>query len=259
MRDLKPTIALCAIGIVAVLLAMSYSVFKPPAPASGPIQAVPLVLTTVLPASVMPPLTDTPISVAQTTPFTPTLERLPTSTPSVITAVIVPAESTVQFSVDELLNGKPNTVIGKTREVAGEIAVDPSEPAKSQVGTITVNARTLVTDNDFRNRAIQNRILTTAQFEFITFTPTGITSLPNRIEIGHPFSFMLSGNLTIRDVTRAVTFETTVTAASQTRLEGKARATVAYADYHLSIPQVRQVASIGDHVVIQIDFVAAAK
>jgi polyisoprenoid-binding protein YceI len=64
--------------------------------------------------------------------------------------------------------------------------------------------------------------------------------------------------LTIRDVTRDVTFDVTVTPTAETRLEGTATTTIRYADYGITIPQVRQVASVAEEVRLEIDFVAAA-
>jgi polyisoprenoid-binding protein YceI len=80
--------------------------------------------------------------------------------------------STVRFTLDEILRGEPATVVGTGSQVSGEIAIDFNQPANSEIGVILVNARMLVTDNDFRNRAINNSILETGKYEFITFTPT---------------------------------------------------------------------------------------
>lgn len=119
-----------------------------------------------------------------------------------------------------------------------------------------MNARTLTTDNDFRNRAIKNRILSTDQYEFITFTPTQITGLPATGAVGETYSFQIVGDLTIRDVTKAVTFDVTATPLSETRLQGTAQTTIRYADWGIVIPQVRQVASVSDDVRLELDFVA---
>lgn len=171
---------------------------------------------------------------------------------------IVPEESQVRFVIDEVLNNAPTTVVGVTNQVAGQIAVDPSDPTRSRVGVIQVNARTLATDNDFRNRAIANRILTTDQYEFITFEPTTISGLPSAGEVGQPYSFQLTGDLTIRDVTREVTFDVTVTPVAADRIEGTAVSTVRYADFGLTIPSVPSVASVEDEVRLELEFVATA-
>jgi polyisoprenoid-binding protein YceI len=122
---------------------------------------------------------------------------------------------------------------------------------------IQVDARALTTDSDFRNRAIKNQILETDQYEYITFTPTNIIRLPQDGAVGKPYTFQIVGDLTIRDVTKPVTFEVTATAAAASRIEGTAT-TIAYADYGISIPQVRQVARVADQVRLELDFVAVA-
>src|SRR5687767_159691 len=81
---------------------------------------------------------------------------------------IVPGQSQVRFSIFEELNRQPKTVVGLTDQVAGQVAVDLGDLSKTQVGVIQVNARTLATDSDRRDRAIRNFILNTDRYEFIT-------------------------------------------------------------------------------------------
>jgi polyisoprenoid-binding protein YceI len=147
-------------------------------------------------------------------------------------------------------------VIGTTNQVSGEIAVDYTSPGETKVGTILVNARSLVTDNDFRNRAINNEILETREYEFITFTPTMISGFPDSPNLGEEISFQITGDLTIRDITRQVTFDVTATAQSETRMVGSASSVVARADFDLEIPSVPSVADVDENVRLEIDFVA---
>ena len=171
---------------------------------------------------------------------------------------ILQNQSVVRFTLHEVLRGNPTTVIGATDQVAGEIAVDFENPSDSKVGAILINARTLKTDNDFRNRAINNEILDTGTYEFITFTPTAISGFPENPQLGEAFTFQLTGDLTIRDITNPVTFDMTVTAASENLLEGYGSATVARADYGLKIPNVPNVADVDEEVLLEIEFVASA-
>ena len=169
------------------------------------------------------------------------------------------AESEVRFTLNEVLSGVPTTVIGTTDQVAGEIAINLANPANSTVGVILVNARTLATDNNFRNRAIKNEILQTDEYEFVRFTPTAITGFPENPVVGETLKFQITGDLTIRDITNPVTFDVTATAVSETRLEGSASAMVARADYDLKIPNVPRVANVDEEVLLEIDFVAVPK
>jgi polyisoprenoid-binding protein YceI len=166
--------------------------------------------------------------------------------------------SEVRFIINEELMGQPTTVIGETDQVAGDIAVDFENPANSEIGTIRINMRDIATDNEFRNRALRSQILLTNEFEFAEFTATSISGLPETVTIGQAFDFSITGNLTVRGVTREVTFNTTVTPVSETEITGTARAEVLYADFQMTIPDVPSVANVTDEVQLEIDFSATA-
>ncbi|MCB8983967.1 MAG: YceI family protein [Ardenticatenaceae bacterium] len=179
-----------------------------------------------------------------------------TSGPRLFT--ISPDDSEVNFTLDEDLRGLRNTVVGTTNQVAGEVAIDLNDLSTAQVGVLQINARTLATDNNFRNRAIQNEILETGTYEFITFTPTAVNGLPASAAVGEEVSFTIDGDLTIRDVTQPVTFAVTATAVSDSQITGTATAVVSRTDYNLNIPQVPNVANVEDEVELTINFVANA-
>ncbi|MEZ4590323.1 MAG: YceI family protein [Chloroflexota bacterium] len=164
--------------------------------------------------------------------------------------------SEVRFELDEDLRGNRITVVGITNQVAGQMALDLSDLSTAQVGEIQINARTLATDNNFRNRAIQNEILDTGDYEFITFTPTAVTGLPASATVGEFIQFTIEGELTIRDVTETVTFEVTATAVTETAIQGTATATVLRDAYGLNIPEVPNVANVENEVDLIINFVA---
>ncbi|MDX2140556.1 MAG: YceI family protein [Chloroflexota bacterium] len=171
---------------------------------------------------------------------------------------IVQDESEARFLLDEDLRGERITVVGATDQVAGQIAVDFANPAASTVGTIRINARGLATDQEFRNRAIRTAILQTGDYEFIEFVPTAVNGLPASVTIGTPFSFQIVGDLTIRNITQSVTFETTVTPVSETRIEGLATTLVTLEQYQLTIPEVPSVANVEDEIELELQFVATA-
>ena len=68
----------------------------------------------------------------------------------------------------------------------------------------------------------------------------------------------MTGDLTVRDITRETTFQVTVTPVSETRLEGIAEAIVLRSDFDLNIPSVPNVANVSDEVRLEIEFVALA-
>jgi len=177
---------------------------------------------------------------------------------NVVVFNIVPDSSEVRFILNEVLRGSPNTVTGRTNQVAGQIGVDFTTPANSQVGEIKIDARALTTDNELRNRAIRGQILQSSQdqFEFITFKPTSITGLPDTVTVGQPITFQIAGDLTIRDITKPATFDVIVTPASKTQISGSANATIQRSDYNLTIPTAPGVADVDQAVRLEMDFVA---
>lgn len=169
---------------------------------------------------------------------------------------IVPDESGARFNIDEVLRGDPIAVVGATDQIGGQLAINPADLSATQVGVIQVNARTLATDNNFRNRAIKNRILLTDDYEFITFNPSDVIGLPESGEVGETYTFQVEGDLTVTDVTRPVIFDVTATATSGTRIEATATTAFLYTDFALSIPDSPSVDTVDDEVRLEIDFVA---
>lgn len=196
----------------------------------------------------------------------PTAE--PTSAPTVEAAVpeaaartlyrIAPGNSLVMFALQEDLRGVRTDVVGQTTEVAGDIIVDFANPSASEIGVIRINARTLATDNDFRNRALRSNILQSANdaYEFIEFRPTSLVGLPDSVSVGETYTFNIIGDLTITGVTQEATFTTYVTVDSETQIRGTATATAAYADWGIRIPNAPGVANVTPDVTLTIEFTA---
>jgi polyisoprenoid-binding protein YceI len=201
----------------------AYSLLQPTAAASAPIETV---------------LSTSPVS----------------STVGVYT--IDSSHASASFTVDEVLRGSPYTVVGTTDQVAGRFTFDPANPPASRLGAITVDARTLATDDASRNRALGNRILDSNTYEYITFTPSELSGLPSNVSIGQSFSFAASGDLTIKGVSRPATFVVTLKPEADGSLSGSATSTVAYADWGVSIPLVPFVASVGQQVTLAVNFSA---
>lgn len=168
------------------------------------------------------------------------------------------AQSQVSFTLSEVLNGNPTTVVGTTDQVAGQIAVDFGAPQNSQVGEIVINVRTLATDSGMRDRMIRGQILESSrdEYEFANFTPTAISGLPETITVGEPITFQITGDLTLRTITQPVIFQVTVTPESEDRISGTATTTVQRADFQLNIPRVPSVADVSEEVKLEINFVA---
>ncbi|MCY3834564.1 MAG: YceI family protein [Chloroflexi bacterium] len=172
---------------------------------------------------------------------------------------IVSAESRAAFTLEEDLRGVRTTVIGSTSEVGGSILVDLANPGNSSIGAIVINARTLETDNSFRNRALRSQILKSAQdeFEFIVFEARALSNWSAQsVALGESLNFDVTGDLTVAGVTRSVTFPATVTLDSETQISGSASVNLLHADFGLVIPDVPSVANVTDDVTLSLEFVA---
>ena len=178
-----------------------------------------------------------------------------------ITFRIDQTQSEARFDIDEILRGSPKTVVGVTSLVSGDITVDLADPARTQVGVITIDARDLTTDANMRNGAIRRFILQSDReaYQYITFEPTAVAGLPAVVQPGDKFSFTMTGNLKIRDIAQPVTFNVDLAADSATQISGLASATITRSAYDLVIPSVPGVANVGEDVKLALQFVALAQ
>lgn len=171
---------------------------------------------------------------------------------------LVAAESEARFYVNEVLLGQDNRVIGTAANaVEGQLTLDYADPAAVQMGTLTVDATTFVTDNTNRTRTLHRTLLETSTFPTVTFTATGFAGLPDTVVVGTVYDFQIMGDLTIHGVTQQVTFDATVTVVSDTRLEGIASHSTTYGEYGIQILRLPpDVASVESGVRLEIEFVA---
>lgn len=240
--------------ILILLVATGCGLLAEPEEASAPIEAVPLEESDAAADTAVEEPSDE--SVEEAADEAPAEEAAPAGGATIY--AISQADSQVRFELDEDLRGERITVVGTTDQVAGELSIDPADLSTTQVGVLQINARTLSTDNNFRNRAIQNEILDTGDFEFISFTPTAVDGLPDTTAVGEEVTFTISGDLTVRDVTQPAVFEVTATLVSEDQIAGTAVATINRNDFGLVIPSVPSVANVEEEVDLYIDFVANA-
>lgn len=243
-----------------LLTATACGLLQEPAAPSATLEAVPLEIEEAEEAAVVEEATavaaEPPVAVEEAAETAAPSDEVAAA--GLVVYEISQGDSEVRFELDEDLRGTRITVVGITDQVAGQLALDLSDLSTAQVGAIQINARTLVTENNFRNRAIQNEILDTDTYEIISFVPTAVTGLPASAVMGEEISFTIEGDLTIRDVTAPATFSVTATAVSATQITGTATATVLRDAFGLNIPEAPGVANVENEVDLIITFVANA-
>lgn len=273
MKPIKTPLLL--IGVLVVVLG-GFTIYQfvlgPTLPPSGPTTPIPVAAGEQNQSSTMPgtaypspPETKATSAIGEETVASPypapwkSSTHAPSEGSGQIVFQIVPTESLARFTIYEELRGSPKDVIGETDLVSREILVDQSDLSQSKVGVIQINARDFATDDERRNSAIRNRILQTDTYEYILFAPTSIEGLSGSGEIGKTYTFRLTGDLTIREVTKPITFAVTVAAESTTRLSGNAVATIRRSDFDLIVPNVPFVANVADEVKLELIFISVAK
>lgn len=169
------------------------------------------------------------------------------------TLEVVPAASEARYRVREQLAGVsfPTDAVGTTQDVRGTIALD-GEGRPAPGSQVTVDLRSLRSDEARRDTYLCERTLTTESFPYAEFVPQEIRGLPFPLPGSGQAPVQLLGDLTIRDVTRPTTWEGTVEFRGST-VRLRARTGFRFGDFALTQPRVMRVLSIEDHIRLEVD------
>jgi polyisoprenoid-binding protein YceI len=140
-----------------------------------------------------------------TTPGTPVPEGWVTGA-----WTIDPAHTTVSFAVRHLMS----RVRGTFSEVSGQITTSPDLSGSATAATIAVSS--VSTGNDMRDNHLRSAdFFEAVRYPVMTFASTGLRPADG--------SWLLSGELTIRDVTRPVDLDVEFLGTDPTGLQGETR------------------------------------
>ncbi|MCL4562444.1 MAG: YceI family protein [Chloroflexi bacterium] len=171
-----------------------------------------------------------------------------------ITYSVVAGQTTALYRVREQLANVafPTDAIGKTQQVSGSITISSTGAIVPAQSKIVVNLTNLQSDQAMRDNYVSRAVLQTDQYPEAVFNPTQITGLTWPLPQTGKVSFQLTGNLTIRNVTKPVTW--TVTGNVQgNQATGVATTTFTFEDFSLTRPQVPVVLSVQDHITLELD------
>lgn len=192
------------------------------------------------------------------TPILPLEAAYPAPGDGIEVFVIVPGESTVTYEVGEVFlnqNNAFNLAVGRTSEIDGEIFVDRSNPQNSSIGPMTVDISQFTSDSQRRDNAIRERFLESAQFPLAVFNPTGVQGLPGSYQEGEQIAFQVTGDLTVRDVTRPVSFDVTLVGEGNT-MTGEATTMFLMSDFAFGPISIAGILNTEDEVHVKFAFVA---
>uniref|UniRef100_A0A7C1FJV0 YceI family protein n=1 Tax=Caldilinea aerophila TaxID=133453 RepID=A0A7C1FJV0_9CHLR len=182
------------------------------------------------------------------------------------TFVIVPEESRASYLVDEEFFGGAlaklgipagfNKVIGSTQAIEGRLQLnldDLSAPLGENIFTVRIN--TLKTDRDDRDQWIRENGPRLDSFPIATFVAKSIEGAPSSYQEGEEVSFKLSGDLTIRNITRPVTFDVTASLNGDT-LKGVATTRLLMSDFGIEQLSFVNTLTVADEFGLEIHITA---
>jgi polyisoprenoid-binding protein YceI len=144
--------------------------------------------------------------------------------------------------------------VGTTETIAGSIVVNPDGTIAAG-SKLTVDLRTLASDQSMRDGYIQGRVLETERFPMLEFVPKRATGLPSPLPagMGAQAGFQLIGDMTIHGVTKEVTWNVVATFANDA-VNGRATTTFDFATFNMTKPSLARLLSVDDKIALEIEF-----
>jgi polyisoprenoid-binding protein YceI len=169
---------------------------------------------------------------------------------------IVTERSEARYRVREQLAGfdLPNDAVGATNAIEGSISLDANGRVLPGDSRFTVDLRRLQSDKARRDNYIRRNTLETDRHPTAVLVPLEVRGLPFPLPQTGAAAFELVGDLTVRDVTRRLAWQTTATFNGH-ELDVRARTAFRFADFGLPVPRVAVVLSVEDHIELEADLV----
>ena len=196
---------------------------------------------------------------ATTVPATPRPTTAPTAPAAAGSAWIVSSASKATVSVREQLVGRdaPNDALLVATGGTGTFELN-ADGTFTPASKIVFDLTTLTSDSRDRDNFVKGTTINTRQFPNAELVPVKTTGLTLPLPASGTFTFTLTGKMTIRGVTKDVTFDV------QAKRDGAsltATATAAptwkFGDFGMSVPVLPfRVVSVVDELRIVVDLVA---
>jgi polyisoprenoid-binding protein YceI len=221
----------------------------------GSTSAMPTAAPAAAPAPTAAPATDATSAPAGAATSAPAASG--TTGDGVRTFKIVPEQTEASYEVQEqfLSRDLPSMAVGKTNAVEGEFQFSLNGKPTGQITKITVDLSTLTSDDSRRDNRIRRQWLESEKYPLATFTSTDVQNIPESYTEGQQVSFKLVGNMTIREVTKPVTFDVVGTLQGDT-VTGTATTQIMMKDFGFDPPSVAGMLTVKDGVTVKVNFTA---
>ena len=171
----------------------------------------------------------------------------------------MPEQTEASYQVQEkfLNRDLPNIALGKTNAVTGELQISLDGKPSGKITKISVDLRTLTSDQSRRDSRIHTQWLESDKYPFAEFTSTDVQGIPESYTEGQEINFKLTGDMKIRDVTKPVTFDVKGKLEGDT-ITGSATSKILMKDFGFDPPNVAGILTVDDGVTVTINFTAQA-
>jgi polyisoprenoid-binding protein YceI len=162
-----------------------------------------------------------------------------------------------RYKVREQLAGInfPSDAVGTTEAVTGVVVIKPDGSIDAAQSKLTVDLKTLSSDQQMRDGYVQNRTLETAKFPTMEFVPKRAVGLPAPLPAGTQAQagFQLIGDLTLHGVTKEATWNVVAVFGNEV-VGGRATTTIDFASYNMTKPSLARLVSVDDKIELEIEF-----
>jgi polyisoprenoid-binding protein YceI len=163
--------------------------------------------------------------------------------------------SRARYRVREQLAGIsfPSDAVGTTDGVTGAIVVNPDGSIDGGLSKITVDLKTLTSDQQMRDGFIQSRTLETGKYPILEFVPKRLVGLPGPLPTSGQAGFQLIGDMTLHGVTAEATWNVVATFANDA-VAGRGTTTLTFEMFKLTKPSLARLLSVDDKIELEIEF-----
>jgi polyisoprenoid-binding protein YceI len=172
-----------------------------------------------------------------------------------------------RFKIAERMVGidTGNDATGTTEAITGVIVLKADGSIDSSQSKITVDLKSLKSDQQMRDMYVQGYVLQTEKFPTLEFVPTKAIGLPFPLPMGKPLpgtpiknypeaaAFKLVGNMTLHGVTKEVTWNVVSTINNDT-VSGQASTAFQFGQFNMTKPSVPLLASVEDNIRLEVEF-----
>jgi polyisoprenoid-binding protein YceI len=148
----------------------------------------------------------------------------------------------------------PNDAIGKTNKITGQIVFNADGTVSKEQSKFTINVASLTSPRDRRDNFIKRNTLQTEQYPNVTFVPVAVTGLRFPLPDSADVAFKMTGDLTIRDQTKLVTWNVMAKLKPGGEVIGAATTMFTFTELGLTKPRVQSVLSVNDEITLEFDF-----